>query len=193
MATWASATSASTSDCVWSMWVDTSNATSATTISSSSDEIWISWTDGTSAGNIIPQSYSPPPETEEQQQARLEREQRFREEREAAQRERETAKCKAEELLRDSLNAEQLEQFDKTEWFFVIGQSGKCYRIRHGWIGNVDELDQDDMVVAEYCIHPQIQVPVEDSMLVQKLMLEADESRFMEIANKTTHRVPVVI
>jgi hypothetical protein len=104
----------------------------------------------------------------------------------AERREREEAEArrKAEELLRENLDDEQRRQFDETQWFFVIGQSGKRYRIRRGWAGNIDELNEGDVIVATYCIHPMIDVPTEDSMLAQKFMLECEEERLLQIANK---------
>ena len=188
MATWTDTSSGtSTTSAIWATWVD-STSTSATT-----ETIWVQWSSGTSGNGSVTyadDSYSAPPETEEQQQARLERQRQRQEELEVARLQREAAARKAKELLREILDAKQREQFDKTEWFFVIGQSGKRYRVRHGWAGNIDEVTEDDMVVASYCIHPQSRVPIEDSMLVQKLMLETDEDRFVKIANKTTLGTP---
>ncbi len=177
---------------VWVSWVD--SATSGTTTSSAGDYVWATWatasTSSATSGNDWGLSPTPsrPAETEEQRQAKEEREQQQRlarlEKREADGRAREAARQKAEELLRSSLDEQQLEQFNETKWFVVISQSGKRYRIRRDWIGNVDELNQDDRVIAKYCIHPRATIPVADSMLTQKLMLEADEARFTEIANR---------
>jgi alkanesulfonate monooxygenase SsuD/methylene tetrahydromethanopterin reductase-like flavin-dependent oxidoreductase (luciferase family) len=130
------------------------------------------------------------PETEEQKRARLESEREEAQRQLQRDKEREEAQRKAKELLRGILDKKQLEQFNKTKWFFVVGESGKRYRIRHGWVGNVDEINQDDMVVATYCIHPQIRVPIEDSMAIQKLMLEANESMFKQVANRDLLRTP---
>lgn len=184
-------TTASSTD-VWYVWANDSG----TSAGSSTDVIWQDWTSGTSSSitsNITyatPRVSSPPPETEEEKQAREERE-RQRQERIRVERELEKiATEKAMNLLLDNLDRQQKEMFEKTKWFFVVGQSGKKYRIRHGWTGNIDELDEKDMVVAEYCIHPESRVPIADSMLIQKLMLEADEERFKQIANKTTLRTP---
>ena len=174
-------------DTVWATWVD--STASGTTTSNSADAIWTIWasqpatSSGSGSGNIIYSSPPSPPvlSTEEQKelrQARLEKERQLKEKRDAAQR-------KAEELLCGVLDEGQLEQFKKTKWFFVVSQSGRRYRIRHGWIENIDELDRNDMVIAKHCIHPYSRVPIEDSMLIQKLMLEADEKRFEEIANRT--------
>lgn len=195
MAEWTITSASNTNDIIWHDWCDSTSASSAT-----SDVIWAGWTSADS-GSII---YSSPKtlqnldqyrETEEQQQARLEHERQAQLEREqrreTARLEREEAQRKAQELLRESLDKEQQEQLEKTKWFFVIGQSGKRYRIRDGWSGNVDELNEEDRIVATYCIHPQRHVPVEDSMLIQKLMLEADEPCFLQIANKTTLHEPL--
>lgn len=164
---------------VWSVWSTSSSSTSA------SDSVWSCWiSDGHGnwhqyQGNVT-----------ENQQITPELARRMREEEEAREQERELARQKAEELLCENLDREQREQFEKTKWFYVISQSGKRYRIRKGWSGNIDEIGEGDMVVAQYCIHPTMHVPTEDSMLVQKLMLEIDESRFLEIANKTTLHTP---
>jgi hypothetical protein len=188
---------AATSDAAWNSWVDgsaSSSATYSTTTSNSSDGAWVQWV-SIDGGNPSISRYhpvTPPPETEEQRQARLEREQRQQEEMRQREEGRIAAQRKAEELLRENLDDEQREQFDKTKWFFVIGQSGKRYRIRHGWAGNVDELNEEGHRIAEYCIHPAKQVPTEDNMLIQKLMLEADEARFLQIANRSS-RTPVAV
>jgi hypothetical protein len=183
-------TSNTTSD-VWHTWCDATTDGSSTN-GAPSGTVWGNWvTDSNStSGSITYSGNQPIRETEEQRQARLEREARLKAEREAALREREAARRKAEELLRESLDEQQREQFDETKWFFVISQSGKRYRVRRGWAGNIDELNEADEIVASYCIHPRERVPVEDSMLIQKLMLEADESRFLEIANRTGFNAP---
>lgn len=189
MAEWITTTNAS-ADIVWQNWTTGSSA-------AGNGVIWGTWvgesTATTGAANPAPNrdQYR---ETEEQQQARLDREEQFMREQEAARqvrlREKEEAQQKAEELLRETLEKEQLDQYEKTKWFFIISQSGKRYRIRNGWIGNIDELNEEDLIVATYCIHPQRRIPIEDSMLTQKLMLEADEPRFLQIANKTTLSAP---
>lgn len=196
MAEWATTSTTSGGNAVWHVWAGdyTSGATT-----NSSDVIWASWTsdDGTSGSITYALSqaaslrrYEPPQETEEQRQARLAREQQLENNREIARLQKEEARLKAEELLRESLDEEQREQFNRTKWFFVISQSGKRYRIRHGWAGNIDELNEKDEIVAGYCIHPATQVPIEDSMLIQKLMLEADEQHLLQIANKTIRSSP---
>ncbi len=197
MATWTTTSDNSTT--VWRIWVD-SATTSGTNGSATNDLVWQGWiTAGTTSSHITYHHAgcnpcpAPPPETEEQLEARLERQRQAELNRQRREEEQKAARQKAEELLRESLDEEQRNQFDKTKWFFVISQSGECYRIRPGLVGNIDELNKDNKIVAKYCIHPRISVPVEDSMLTQKLMLEADEARFLQIANKTTLRTPVAM
>lgn len=194
-----SSTSATSANDVWVTWSGDTGAAASQTTAGSSDT-WVTWVGasaGTSINGINVQGHEPHRETDEEREAREERarqsDRQAKIRLEVARKEktdREVARKKAEALLQESLDLKQREQFDKTRWFYVIGQSGKRYRIRHGWIGNIDEIGEKDMVVAGYCIHPQIQVPIEDSMLIQKLMLEGDEQRFLEIANKTLHRDP---
>lgn len=187
MATWTSATTSSDTH-VWTTWVDETSTSAA-----SNDVIWSALASECWCAVTITyenSGYVPAPETEEQRQARVERERQRNIRAEAARLEKEAAREKAEALLRETLDKEQREQFDKTKWFFVISQSGRRYRIRRRWAGNIDEVDQADMIVAEYCIHPQERIPTEDSMLVQKLMLEADESRFLKIANRIPFSTP---
>jgi len=176
----------SSGDFVWGSWIggtcSTSDYSSTTSGTSPNEAVWSIWADSASGYTFASCTSYPSPETEVQRQARLE--QRAKE-LEAYRLEKIQAQCRATELLRENLDKEQLEQFNQTQWFFVISQSGKRYRIRNRWVGNIDELDLEDQVVAEYCIHPVIRVPVEDSMLIQKLMLESDEPHFMQIANRT--------
>lgn len=183
--TYIDGTYGSSSDATWQGWTSTS-----TTDGSANNVIWAGWTSANSGITYVDVAPEPTPETDEQRQARLDLAEQHRIRMETERLAKEEARRKAEELLRETLDAEQLEQFDRTKWFFVIGQSGKRYRIRHGWSGNIDELNELDQVVAEYCIHPQRDVPVEDSMLIQKLMLEADEQRLLQIANRTGHPNP---
>ncbi len=192
---WATGTTGSATSDIWVTWSgDAGTTTGSETTSGSSNEIWVTWT-GVSAGDslnfeVYDPRQEPAVETDEEIEARAERQRQHQIDLEAARKAKEVAREKAEVLLKENLDREQREQFDKTRWFYLISQSGKRYRIRHDWIGNIDEIDEKDMVVAGYCIHPQIEVPIEDSMLIQKLMLEGDEQRFLAIANKDTYREP---
>lgn len=94
----------------------------------------------------------------------------------------EAAWVRAEALLRDNLTLEQRRRLDTHKEFFVQSELGRLYRIRMGDVGNVD-LMYDGTVMQRYCIHPK-GVPVYDTMLAQKLMLEACEDEFLRVANK---------
>lgn len=93
----------------------------------------------------------------------------------------------ADELLLSQLSPEQREEYQRLQRFHVVAD-GKTYRIRRGWAGNID-LIEDDRVAERWCVHPARTVPVPDNLLAQKLMIEsglADELR--EIANVSTIR-----
>jgi len=170
-----------TTTATWVSWTQTT--TSAT---SNNYDVWPAWssTTGTSyttnytVVNSAPPAYEPPtPE----QQARW-KEQREREEREAAE-----ARARAKALLAAHLSSEQIASLAAQRYFEVVSQRGRRYRIRHGHAGNVTRLD-GEREVARYCIHPTLDVPDEDAMLAQKLMLEACEDHFERIANVTQLR-----
>jgi hypothetical protein len=97
------------------------------------------------------------------------------------------AGARACHLLREHLNEEQREQFERAGSFVVVAQSGRRYRIRSANTSNVrDETDG-----ASYCVQfrsdPQcLRIPLEDLMLAQKLLLECDEPQFLRIANKSS-------
>jgi hypothetical protein len=95
------------------------------------------------------------------------------------------AHARAEDLLKQMLSAAQKKEYETAREFTVVTESGKRYKIRHGWAGNVDEIDESGKAAARYCIHPTIGCPHPDNMLAQKLMLETDEKAFLKIANKT--------
>lgn len=89
---------------------------------------------------------------------------------------------KALRLLEENLSAQQWEEYNKDKRFHVVSQSGKLYQIRHGRSRNI-RLIENGKIVGIYCIHPQDMVPDEDTLLAQKLMLEANEEAFLKIAN----------
>ena len=90
------------------------------------------------------------------------------------------------ELLRSCLSNEQREQFDNSRHFIVHGnETGARYRIGYGDVAyNVHELDDEDKLVMRLCFVPEGNLPAGDVMLTQKLMLENDELKAREIANK---------
>jgi hypothetical protein len=167
-----------TSTTVWYTW--TCDQTT-----SSNTGIWADWTtSGTSAtitGNYVSDiAYEPPtPEQIAEQQRQADEWRRQAEERE---RERVVAAQRAEQLLRDNLSPAQLAEYEQHGHFHVRGESAR-YRIRKGRSANIDVLE-GERVAHRLCIHPAEQVPDQDTMLAQKLALEADEPGVLRLANR---------
>jgi len=121
-----------------------------------------------------------------------------RPERERLAREKEkqarAAKVRARRLLMSVLTVEQQDEFRRLERFHVIGADGKKYRVHRGWHHNVELVEQQDEVeylTEQFCIAPRnVEVPEDDNLAAQKLMIEGDLASFRRIANITRiHRV----
>lgn len=153
---WNDATSTATTSITWATW---STATIPT------DIVWTDWSSGYQL------------RTENAEEARLQRE---RQEQEAA-----VERQRADELLREHLTKEQIEQLDKKGEFEVEAQSGKRYAVSKGRAGNVYSLDERRQKIAKHCIHPDDNCPDQDTMLAQLLWLKWNESEFLRIANTT--------
>ena len=113
--------------------------------------------------------------------------QRQRQSRQVKRHERE-AKKRARDLLLARLTDEQRRTFIENKWFMVEGgATKKRYRIRDkgDLIANIDVLaDTSDEIAHHLCGHARIaDIPLEDQLLTQKLMLEFDEQEFLRIAN----------
>ena len=93
---------------------------------------------------------------------------------------------KAVALLQSWLSAEQAEQYSSYGYFEVIGSdTGKRYRIRHGRMMNIDELDLVGNRVCEWCFLPVGTLAAGDVMLAQKISLETFESQALAVANRS--------
>lgn len=167
---------------VWGAWAAscTSSCTTGTI------NVWQAWNSNTTLTST-PSRSAPPALTAEQQAARRAEADRQRAEwvAQAAERDRLAleANARAEELLVAHLAPAQRESYLRNKSFELQAASGRRYRIRHGWAGNVDALDEAGQVVERLCIHPREMCPNPDNMLAQKLLLEVDETRFRQIAN----------
>lgn len=133
-----------------------------------------------------PTSHSLPPISEEEsariQQEQQERAERGRELARRSRREREEATRRARELLMMHLNEEQRAQFEAANYFHVE-VDGVCYRITRRRSENIFVME-DGQKVEVICIHPEDNLPLEDQMLAQKLMLECRDPEF-DIANRS--------
>jgi hypothetical protein len=89
-------------------------------------------------------------------------------------------------LLRTWLTPEQAKQWDSHKRFDVIGSdTGTRYRVKYGAAMNIDELNSDGKVVAQWCFGPQGNLVVCDVMLAQKVALETMELEALRRANRT--------
>jgi hypothetical protein len=95
------------------------------------------------------------------------------------------AEAKARDLLLASLTPDQRASLHAVRWFVVEGKSGRRYRVHDGHVmGNVDVLEEG-RVLYRLCGHiGDTDMPLADHLLAQKLMLEADEDAFLQIANR---------
>jgi hypothetical protein len=138
------------------------------------------------------QKYTRRKMTDVELKAALEQEKKWREEAEARAKKAEDAKKRADDLLRTFLSAEQREDLDKKNCFYIVvdGKDGKKerYRIDKGSHGNVKQVDDRGSIIRSFCIQPD-GVPNGDVLLTQKLWLEASEEtreEFWATANITT-------
>ena len=96
------------------------------------------------------------------------------------------ANARGIELLGQCLSPAQREQYERYNYFDVIGgDSGKRYRIRHGHQMNVEVFDKNGTRAHLLCFMPAGRLPVGDVMLAQKIALELFETDAIRIANKT--------
>jgi hypothetical protein len=88
-------------------------------------------------------------------------------------------------LLRSWLSPEQAQQYDAHKHFEVIGSdTGTRYRIRHGQMMNIDQLDSAGNTICGWCFLPIGNLAAGDCMLAQKIALETFESHVLAIANQ---------
>ena len=89
------------------------------------------------------------------------------------------------QLLKENLAPAQRQQYEKHEFFDVVGGStGKRYRIRNGRQMNIEQLDKNGRRVCGWCFFPQGSLVAGDVMLAQKMALELFEVEALRIANR---------
>ncbi len=90
------------------------------------------------------------------------------------------------QLLTRNLSLAQRNQYAMHGYFDVIGgDTGKRYRIRHGCLMNIEQLDQNNRRVQLLCFTPRGRLPVGDIMLAQKIALELFETDVLRVANRS--------
>jgi hypothetical protein len=88
-------------------------------------------------------------------------------------------------LLRRWLSPEQLAQYEAHNYFDVRGcHSGKRYRIRHGTVTNIYELNHAGRPHAGWCFVPKDCLVAADIILAQKIALETDERGALAVAKQ---------
>jgi hypothetical protein len=90
---------------------------------------------------------------------------------------------KARELLLSYLNDIQRAQFEKKGEFTVRSPWGTRFLIMAAGHLNIYRLGPGDKRLARYCVVVDAHVPVYDTMLAQKLLIETDPIKFHETAN----------
>ncbi|MDA9506121.1 hypothetical protein XI09_16065 [Bradyrhizobium sp. CCBAU 11386] len=99
--------------------------------------------------------------------------------------------ARALRLLREWLSPEQRAQFDADGYFEVIGShTGRRYRIHHGTVGNVLEVDEKGQPKIGWCFVPERTMLAGDVMLAQKIALETDEAAVLALAHRFSPRLP---
>jgi hypothetical protein len=88
-------------------------------------------------------------------------------------------------LLMRNLTPRQRRQYNQYGHFDVIGgKTGRSYRIRHGRVMNIDQLDRKGRRVCGWCFYPRGRLVTGDVMLAQKLALELFEADALATANR---------
>jgi hypothetical protein len=87
-------------------------------------------------------------------------------------------------LLKENLSPLQCHQYAKSRSFEVVGgTTGRRYRIQHGRLMNIEELDPNGRLVRIWCFSPAGGLVTGDILLAQKLALELFELEALAIAN----------
>lgn len=172
-------------------WDFNTTATSGTL----NNSVWSNWATNTGilttnefrvANGLSPCDYYPLRSIVVDPREELIRANRVRAQRLRARVQRRAAAHAADELLTSLMTDEQRDEYQRMARIHVVAPDGKRYRIRRGWAGNLEVIDNEDRPVERWCVHPRVSVPEADNMIAQKLMIEsgrADELR--RIANVT--------
>jgi hypothetical protein len=97
-----------------------------------------------------------------------------------------SCQARAVQLLKENLSAAQREQYERCNYFEVVGgNTGRRFRIRQGTQMNVEHLDTTGRRVRLLCFAPEGRLATADVMLTQKIALELFETEAIGIANKS--------
>lgn len=181
---------------VWDTWLGQPQ----TMGTASQVNVWLQW-QGTASPVYTPGQppavVPPQPPTAEELAQRKRQSLIFRNRARASEIRRKIAARRAEKLLLENLNDTQREEWGAEHAFTVHTADGKrAYKIAYGLAGNVRLVKAEEAplskhgrplsVGARFCMHvyhPDGQVPHEDNVLAQKLLIEANERGFLDLAN----------
>jgi hypothetical protein len=99
---------------------------------------------------------------------------------------RDAANERAIALLKTCLTPEQREDYEKHQFFDVIGSdTGRLYRIKYGTQSNIIEIDKRRARrICGWCFLPEGGLAAGDVMLAQKIALENEELETLAVANR---------
>ena len=105
-------------------------------------------------------------------------------ERPLRRKDRKRARRRARRLLVANLNPEQRRELKRKGHFHVAGSKGNIYRIASSLPFNVRLAGEARRSRIFFCLEAEDpDLPMEDVMLAQKLLLETDEGEFLRLAN----------
>jgi len=132
-----------------------------------------------------PISINPEPETDEQRQAREERELEYRRQEDELRREQETAVKRAEELLKEHIGLEAFGKLHEVGYIELDSRrhEGRKYRVSKDCYKRIEVVDDQGKVVDKLCIGPAIGCPPCDVVLARVVLLELAEEYVLETAN----------
>jgi len=89
------------------------------------------------------------------------------------------ARARARKLLLDHLTPEQRQTYERNRYFHVRSSSGATWTVS-------EEVTRRLTDRHSFCIEIAEAVPVEDNLLMRKLLLETNEAEFLRVANDLT-------
>lgn len=181
---WAATTTASTTCDVWDIWTSPASTATTTAASSTAGTIWVRWSDEADRYVVYADRPAPRVRTAAEFAAEAARTAAYEAQARELRAQRDAAERRAEQLLLQVLSLEQRQQFNQDQSFVVEGRRGYRYRIRKGRTANIDMVRPDGRIEHRLCVHPREDVPDFDTMVAQKVMLEADEDLILKTANR---------
>lgn len=130
-------------------------------------------------------TYIGSPETEEEKQARLERQEQWQREQEELRQQKEAAEKRAEELLKGYVGLEAFGKLHEVGYIELDSQrhKGRRYRVPANHMAYIEVLDEEGNIIDTLCVHPAVDCPPADHILTRLVMLGLDEENILAAAN----------